>query len=164
MLSGRPSGEVFQQPVRGILKNKGPDFRMRDIELLVRFYAFNYYLSDYKGDLKWMLDHTCQKLNMRWSAEEGEIRQIGNEFEAAYNTAKEVFGEKHVFRKWIQGGYESRFNRAIFDVTMHYFAVPEIRAAAVASPKAVEVPAGPQLGRDLKGLVRQYGCDGRNHG
>lgn len=124
--------------LRGILKNKGPDFRMRDIELLVRFYAFHYFLSDYKGDLKWMLDYACENLNSRWTNDEADIRQVGTEFEAAYIAAKEVFGEKHVFRKWVQGGYESRFNRAIFDVTMHYFAIPEVRVAAVKNPRKVE--------------------------
>lgn len=124
--------------LREILKNKSPDFRMRDVELLVRFYAFHYFMSDYTGDLKGMLDLACGRLNTRWAEEEAALRQLGQEFEEAYIASKEVFGEKTVFRKWGQDGYESRFNRAIFDVVMHYFAQPHVRQAALANREGVE--------------------------
>lgn len=124
--------------LREILKNKNPDFRMRDVELLVRFYAFHFFMSDYTGDLKGMLDLACERLNARWQDEKITLRQLGQEFEEAYKTAKEIFGEKTVFRKWAKGGYETRFNRAIFDVMMHYFAEPQIRELALSKRQAVE--------------------------
>lgn len=124
--------------LKEILKNKNPDFRMRDVELLVRFYAFHYFMPDYTGDLKGMLDLACRRLNARWSEEEAALRQISQEFEEAYKASKEIFGEKSVFRKWGQDGYETRFNRAIFDVIMHYFVEPEVRKAALENRKEVE--------------------------
>lgn len=125
--------------LREILKSKGPDFRMRDVELLVRFYAFYLFMGDYTGDLKGMLDHASEQLNARWQAEEDQLRKLSEEFEEAYKTAKTIFGEKTVFRKWAQGSYESRFNRAIFDIVMHYFAKPHIREAALAKSEDVEL-------------------------
>lgn len=46
-----------------VLGLKGPDFRMRDVEFAVRFYAFQYHLHDYRGNLKQLLDDTCAELN-----------------------------------------------------------------------------------------------------
>src|SRR5712691_6586714 len=40
------------QPLKTLLGLKKPDFRMRDVELVVRFYAFSLRLSEYKGNLK----------------------------------------------------------------------------------------------------------------
>lgn len=124
--------------LKEILKNKGPDFRMRDVELLIRFYAFHFFMSDYKGNLKGMLDSACERLNNRWAEEEETLSNLSKEFEEAYFAAKQIFGEKAVFRKWTTNGYESRFNRAIFDVMMHYFSVPHVRESALANRQAVE--------------------------
>lgn len=124
--------------LREILKNKDPDFRMRDIELYVRFFAFHYFLAEYKGDLKAMLDITCQKLNEDWPNQANKIHQVGQGFEEAYIAAKAIFGEKNVFKKWTAAGYESRFNRAIFDFMMHYFEDPHVRVAAVAHSAQIE--------------------------
>ena len=38
---------------------------MRDAELLVRYFGFKNYLTDYKGNLKVFLDDTCAPLNSR---------------------------------------------------------------------------------------------------
>lgn len=38
--------------LRDLLKIKKPDFRMRDVELLVRYFAFKNFLGLYNGDLK----------------------------------------------------------------------------------------------------------------
>lgn len=124
--------------LKEILKNKGPDFRMRDVELLVRFYAFRLFMSEYTGDLKGILDLACNILNEKWADEDVEIRALSKEFEFAFDASKIIFGEKSVFKKWTTAGYESRFNRAIFDVVMHYFSDPVVRDAAVAKRQEVE--------------------------
>ena len=62
--------------LKEILKNKGPDFRMRDVELLVRFYAFRLFVSEYSGDLKGILDLACNILNEKWADEDVEIRAL----------------------------------------------------------------------------------------
>src|SRR2546430_607876 len=49
--------------IRRALNLTAPDFRMRDAELLVRYYAFANFLARYTGNLKAFLDDTCSRLN-----------------------------------------------------------------------------------------------------
>lgn len=123
--------------LRKVLKLKKPDFRMRDAELLTRWYAFRYYASEYAGELKPFLDRACETLNGQWTDKEGELRANLVEFEAAVATSFTIFGD-HAFRKWTPFGYERPFNRAIFDIMTYYFAVSEIRNAAEAQAAAIE--------------------------
>lgn len=115
--------------LRNILNLKRPDFRMRDTELLIRWFALQYFVETYKGDLKAFLDRTCENLNERWGAEHDDIVARLDQFEKAHMAAHEIFG-KNVYRKWTVGGYEARFNRAIFDILLYYFADPAVRSAA----------------------------------
>ena len=89
-----------------ILKTTKPDFRMRDVELLVRYYAFHNYLSDYKGNLKGFLDSACKTLNSEWGTREREIRKQADGLEAAIDTTFKVFGDR-AFRKWDGRKYEA---------------------------------------------------------
>lgn len=124
--------------LRKILKLDKPDFRMRDTELLIRFYAFHSFLPLYAGDLKRFLDQTCETLNNSWATSEVNIKAAAEEFENAYDIAKRIFGAVHVFRKWTGSEYESRFNRAIFDVMMYYFSKPEVARRAVSKRGELE--------------------------
>lgn len=112
--------------LREILKIKKPDFRMRDAELLVRYYAFKYYLSEYSGVLKKFLDDSCKKLNDTWEDAEENIKAGLEEFEQAHKAVVNIFGE-NMYKKWNGTSYETRFNRAIFDIMTYYLSIPEIR-------------------------------------
>jgi len=122
--------------LRDILKSRKPDFRMRDAELLVRYYAFSYFLDEYKGNLKDFLDNTCEKLNDRWIYIEDQIRADLDEFESAHTAIKKVFGQ-HSYRKWTASGFESRFNRAIFDILIYSFRNSEARRVLEDNSSAV---------------------------
>lgn len=123
--------------LRSILNLKRPDFRMRDTELLIRWFALQYFVASYTGDLKAFLDRTCEELNSRWGNEQNDIIAKLAQFEEAHIAAHQVFG-KNVYRKWTAGGYETRFNRAIFDVLLYYFADPLVRAAAEGKGPEIE--------------------------
>lgn len=120
-----------------ILNNTEPDFRMRDAELLVRFFAFRNFLPDYTGNLKAFLDSTCATLNSGWHGREQALRTQADNLEAAIEATYEVFGEKHAFRKW-DGQYERRFNRAVFDIMVFYLSNPRVRTKAVRSKTSIE--------------------------
>jgi hypothetical protein len=120
------------EALKKILKLKKPDFRMRDIELLVRYIAFRNFVPSYTGNLKGFLDDACEKLNRNWKANQVMIQKQAADFEDAVSLAFEVF-EGYPFRKWEEGQYESRFNRAIFDVVVYFFADRRIRKAARAN-------------------------------
>lgn len=123
--------------LRDILNNDKPDFRMRDAELLVRFYAFAYFLNTYSGNLKSFLDATCKNLNEQWEDQQDDIIQLLVEFENAHNAIKSIFGV-NAYRKWTTDGFEKRFNRAIFDVMMFAFRRPQDRKILLANGEEVE--------------------------
>lgn len=130
--SGQLSG------LKRILNNTEPDFRMRDAELLVRFFAFRNFLSTYKGNLKLFLDNTCETLNSEWGEREEELRNQVVDLEAAIETTYKIFGEKRAFRKWDGHQYERRFNRAVFDVMVFYFSNSRIQRKARKSSRSIE--------------------------
>lgn len=123
--------------LRDLLKLKRPDFRMRDAELLIRWYAFQMFAPAYSGDLKRFLDETCQSLNGSWTEFEPQIQFSLSQFEAAYLVAKQIFAE-NTFRKWTGRAYERPFNRAIFDIMLYYFSREEVRSAALERRAEIE--------------------------
>lgn len=123
--------------MRKVLKLKKPDFRMRDAELLTRWYALRYFAPEYSGDLKGFLDRACKTLNIQWPERAERLRLDLVQFEASVATAYKIFGV-HAFRKWSNGAYERLFNRAIFDIVTYYFSDPTVREAAELNALAVE--------------------------
>ncbi|MDD1415561.1 DUF262 domain-containing protein [Dolichospermum sp. ST_con] len=112
--------------LRKIFKSSNPDPRMRDVELLLRYIGFHYFLSDYRGNLKEFLDMTCERLN---NQKYYDIKNVVNQFEAAVQTTINIFGEKNFSRIWSNKNnkYQSQFNRAILDVMVFYFSDEIIR-------------------------------------
>ena len=116
---------------------EAPDFRMRDVELLIRYFAFAESLHIYRGNLKEFLDNASRDLNIAWPTRETEIQMIASQCDKAIDTTVAVFG-LDAFRRWrAPGGFIGRFNRAVFDVMTYYFRQPEI--AAEAQRQGVEV-------------------------
>ena len=118
----------------------GPDFRMRDVELLVRYLAFQYLLNEYSGNLKAFLDDTCKNLNKHWSNQEAAVEKQANEMEEAIQATLDIFGDD-AFQKWdgkIQG-FQGRFNRAVFDVMIYYFSQESVRKKALKLRRRVKL-------------------------
>lgn len=132
--------EEYSAESRELMRALGtdrPDFRMRDVELLVRYYAFKNFFEDYSGNLKEFLDNACCRLNRRWNeGEEAEIREQARELDASIAAAFDVFGND-AFRKWNGDSFERHFNRAIFDVVVHWFSDPKVRNSAKVHSKDV---------------------------
>jgi len=124
--------------LRELLKISKPDFRMRDAELLLRFFAFKKSITNYRGNLKVFLDDTCKFYNSNWHEKEEEVQSILINFELAYKTSVEIFGVKNVFRKWTRSAYEKPFNRAIFDIIMFHFSNEDIRKQALKMKEQIE--------------------------
>jgi hypothetical protein len=131
---------VNSQALRSILKSKNPDFRMRDVELLLRYVAFHYFISEYRGNLKAFLDLTCKVLNRDWESKSDDIQNTINQFEKAVETTINIFGEKNFSRMWVSSSktYRPQFNRAILDVMVFYFSDSLIRQSAERNKEAVE--------------------------
>jgi hypothetical protein len=106
-----------------------PDFRMRDVELLVRYLAYKNRIIHYRGNLKRFLDDTCSVFNKNWPGIHGEIEAQTNECEKAIDFTYEIFAD-HAFSRYVNGKYENRFNRAIFDAMLFYFSELHVREAS----------------------------------
>ncbi len=108
-----------------------PDFRMRDVELLIRFFAFTESIECYNGNLKTFLDNTSKHFNDHWKTRKGDIELIADQCDKAIDVTFEIFGT-NAFRRWRSPtGYENRFNRAVFDIMTYYFRYPAIGQRAV---------------------------------
>ena len=114
-------------PIWQVLRLQKPDPRMRDVELILRYFAFKNFLNDYKNSLKKFLDDTCSTINNDWSLHsEKYINQL-TELKKAILFTADIFGEDYRFFKYIKGKYTSIFNRTIFDLMVFYFSDSETR-------------------------------------
>lgn len=122
---------VREDGVKKILKLKTPDFRMRDIELALRYYAYKHFIYRYDGNLKKFLDDTTLELNRNWESIKTQLENDAVELGMAIDCTISIFGERDQFRKWNGDRFEKRINRAVFDVMAYYFSDPEIRYLAL---------------------------------
>lgn len=113
------------------------DLRMRDVELLVRYLAFSFFLSDYEGNLREFLDTTCDRFNKEWDDKQELIEKQVQTFEDSVNTSIKIFGPEYLGRKWTEEGYSTRLNKAILDILNFYFSDEQIRKSALRNSKAV---------------------------
>lgn len=114
--------------IRRILNITKPDYRLRDIELLVRYYAFKHFADDYNGNLKTFFDNSVCRLNHEWERNCTVLEAEAEDLDAAIELTYSIFGED-AFRKWKSGSFDNRFNRAIFDIMVYYFSKQEVRDA-----------------------------------
>jgi hypothetical protein len=119
--------------IHALLGRDSPDPRMRDVELLVRFIAFQMFLPDYAGRMKEFLDETCISLNQDWGEKEEQVKRAAEDFLRGILALEEIFGRDGVARK--QGS--RLFNRSIFDALAYYAANPDTRADMLIHREAV---------------------------
>ena len=106
--------------IQRALQLSGPDFRMRDVEILLRFFAFAGLIHGYRGNLKAFLDGTSQHFNGEWGTRQSDIENLARKCDDAINTTFDIFAE-NAFRRWENGRFQGRFNRAVFDIMTYYF-------------------------------------------
>ena len=116
--------------INSLLGVQGADFRMRDVELLVRYLAFFFRIEDYAGNLKKFLDETTDTFNKQWASIQTPVEKAAERCDAAIEVTRKIFGP-HAFRRYTKNGYEARFNRAVFDVMAHYFSNANIAERAL---------------------------------
>lgn len=105
-----------------------PDFRMRDIEIVLRFIAFNMFLSEYRGNMKEWLDAVTKDLNRRIEALTPTVRALLADFELAHRAALLIYGD-NAFKRWDarNNRYIGQRNRALSDCQLYYLKHPETR-------------------------------------
>lgn len=118
---------VNHNGVRCLLKLSAPDFRMRDVELVLRYFAYRNFAPEYDGNLKNFLDTTTLRFNQDWGNQQGILNGQADDLDAALARIREIFTERNEVRKWNGQQYEKRINRAVFDVMAYYFSDPQVR-------------------------------------
>lgn len=104
-----------------MLDIKKPDFRMRDVEILIRYLAFNFFATDYSGSMQNFLDMTCERLNKSYDTMKDELNETILTFNRSIELVFRIFGENKAFRKFKNGKYEKKYNRAVIDIMLFYF-------------------------------------------
>jgi hypothetical protein len=129
---------VASPELKNAMKLDHPDFRMRDVELVLRYFAYANFAHIYNGDLKSFLDQTIQHFNSSWQFAYPKIRQQGEAFANSLKAVREIFGERDELRKWNGRMYEKRINLAVFDIMTYYFSNPIVRDTATAKKDIVK--------------------------
>lgn len=114
--------------IKKALNLKKPDYRMRDVEVVVRYFAFKNFMTKYTGNLKEFLDTACTELNEKWKNDNAIILEQSLELNNAIDQTYLIFGE-NAFSKYGNNEFTGVFNRPVFDLMTYYFSVPEIRTA-----------------------------------
>lgn len=107
-------------PLHDVLNLKGPDARLRDAEILLRYIAFSMFGDEYTGNLTPFLDSKMAYINRLWSELEQRVLVLTEEFNRGTYELITALGDKKVGRKFTEKGWETRFNRALYEVEVYY--------------------------------------------
>jgi len=109
-------------PLHKVLNLSGPDARLRDAEILLRYISFSLFGREYTGNLTPFLDTKMEEVNKNWPVIKGNVESLSAEFNDGTEALIEALTEKKVGRKFTVKGWETRFNRALFEVEVYYAA------------------------------------------
>lgn len=115
-----------------LLNLKGPDPRMRDVEILSRFVAFQLFSDRYPGRMKKFLDTSFAELNKNWDRLSARVHQAAEDFELGVEALHAALGEGLAKKPG-----SPQFNRAIFDALIYFHSRRELRSKLRAKPKSV---------------------------
>lgn len=98
------------------------DFRMRDMEIVIRYIGFSRYLPSYRGNLKRFLDMVCKTENETGATGQSIAENDLKIFDQSLAILFSIFTEKEIARKWdaTTGRFKGPMNRAILDVHLFY--------------------------------------------
>lgn len=124
--------------LKKMLNIKKPDFRMRDVEILIRYFSFAMFAKDYSGSMQQFLDNSCNKLNKTWDNRHLEIEDFYNRFQMAVQKTYDIFGN-NAFHKFKANDYETKTNRAVADIMLFYFSDPGVQAGILGHEKQIKL-------------------------
>lgn len=113
--------------IKYFLGNSHFDFRMRDVELLLRLLTNNRNIGSYRGNLKDYLDTGFKNFTQEFDSIDNGLEALCEQFENAHILVLEIFGEDS-YKKYIDGEFESRKNRSIFEVLLYILSDCEVRS------------------------------------
>jgi len=109
------------QPIHQVLKLDEPDPRLRDVEMILRFMSFTFFSPDYKGNLRKFLDDKMGYITENWAQYKDLVKKTYEDFNRAISNLGKLFDVERIGRKFTAGKWESRINKALFEVEAYYF-------------------------------------------
>ncbi|MFT5721399.1 MAG: hypothetical protein ACI9W6_001713 [Motiliproteus sp.] len=85
--------------MKQIFNTTKPDFRMRDAELLLRYFSFRFRIKKYKGNLKIFMDESLKEFDENWVFYKDKLDSAFVDLEKSHSLAVKVFGDD-VYQKW----------------------------------------------------------------
>ncbi len=116
------------EAIKYFLGNSSLDFRMRDVELLLRVISNCLYIERYQGNLKSFLDESFRQLTREFPNNSDDLDRVVQEMELAHEMVLGAFGE-NAYKKYIDGKFESRKNRSLFEVLIFILSSDKVRQA-----------------------------------
>jgi len=124
-------------PLHTVLRLDEPDTRLRDAEILLRHMSLELFGSSYDGNLMPFLDSSMAKVNQAWQKYESQVEELFLQFNKATTFLITAFPPNRVGRKYTGGKWETRFNRALFEVQAFYFSHLDEQVLAGANKDAI---------------------------
>lgn len=124
--------------ILALLNRKSPDPRMRDVDLVLRYFALCVEIENYTGNYKQFLDDLCGEYNADFLNRKAFFEHCVEKLEHAISIAKKVFGDEKVFRRISTKKNEQRINRALFDVICFYFSESRYEQKILAKKNAIK--------------------------
>lgn len=110
------------QPIHLVMNLSEPDKRFRDIENLLRLFAFVMYPKEYKGNLKRFLDEKMEEITKNWGNLHIAIKEQYEKINSAIELLRDMFDDyKFIGRKYDVDVFSNRFNKVLFEVEVFYF-------------------------------------------
>lgn len=112
--------------IHKLLNVKNFDYRMRDAELITRFFAFKFCINDYSGDLSNFINDATDKYNNEWEDKKDLFEKTYENFQIGLDFIFDIFSPEPACRKFIDDHFEKRFNRAILDGFIYFLSDTDI--------------------------------------
>lgn len=111
------------QPLQQVMGLDGPDKRLADIEIILKFISFTFFGKEYKSNLKKFLDDSMQKINKEWDKKyRNEVQSVYEKFNNGISNLKIVFDKpEEIGRRFLKEKWTGRFNRNLFEALVYYF-------------------------------------------
>ncbi|WP_164928656.1 DUF262 domain-containing protein [Gloeobacter violaceus] len=109
------------QLLHEVLRLRGSDPRLQDVEILLRFFCISLFPHQYKGNLKKFLDDSMAAITKNWSQCKPKVDKLYGDFNIALARLSEILTVQHIGRKFTGDKWEARFNKALFEVEIYYF-------------------------------------------
>ena len=135
LLRGEFTNYLFEvtntpQPIHRVMNIPGPDQRMYDAELVLRYLANSLALVPYAGNLKGYLDDCTRALNSDWASFSGKVYTAYGTLNHAIENLSLILEPRQIGRRRLPGRWEGRLNKALLEVEIYHFS--DLTAAQVA--------------------------------